>query len=242
MWCERSVLATRGSSAPATGRILCYHSVGTPSWGVNDVSPARFRHQLELALSLGYRFVPAAKIAGGGGGPRDLAVSFDDGLASVADNAAPVLTALRIPWTLFVVSNWADGKHGFGDGVMLGWRQIERLAAAGAAIGSHSVSHADFGRLTAEQALIELCDSRDTIAARLGIAPQAFAIPLGQTVNWTEAAGRAAKLAGYDQIYAQTERRRPPGTVPRTFITCFDNARIYAAALRGAFDGWEEWL
>jgi hypothetical protein len=36
--------------------------------------------------------------------------------------------------------------------------------------------------------------------------------------------------------------RRPPGTVPRTFITRFDNDRLFRAALGGAFDRWEEWM
>ena len=68
LYAERSLLSVRGDArARPTGRILCYHSVGTPAWGVNDVSPARFRRQLESALRRGYRFVPAREIALTGG-------------------------------------------------------------------------------------------------------------------------------------------------------------------------------
>src|SRR5579859_3792647 len=141
MCCERALLAAvPRSRTAASGRILCYHSVGTPAWGVNDVSPARFRRHLERPLVAGYRFVPADAIACGGGQPGELAITFDDGLQSVATNAAPVLAELGIPWSLFVVSDWADGKHQFGPHTMLGWRQLARLAERGVVIGSHSAS------------------------------------------------------------------------------------------------------
>ena len=68
MRCERTLLAGLGRNRARTrGRILCYHSVGTPQWGVNDVSPTQFRRHLELALAAGYRFVRAEEIAHSGG-------------------------------------------------------------------------------------------------------------------------------------------------------------------------------
>src|SRR5215218_1530937 len=90
------------------------------------------------------RIVPASEIARTGGGPNDLALTFDDGLMSVATTAAPILAEYGVPWSMFVVSNWADGLHTWDQDVLLGWREIERLAAAGAEIGSHSASHPDF--------------------------------------------------------------------------------------------------
>ena len=61
------------------------------AWGVNDVSPAQFRRQIELALREGYRFVAASEIGRTGGSPRDLAITFDDGLKSTLTIAAPIL-------------------------------------------------------------------------------------------------------------------------------------------------------
>lgn len=243
MCCERAALSLAGERRPARSRILCYHGVGTPSWGVNDVSPARFRSQLETAIRAGYHFVPAELIASGDDiDERRLAITFDDGLASVAEYAAPVLEDLGIPWTLAVVTDWADGQHEFGDGVMLNWAEIERLAERGATIASHSVSHQDFGLIDAPHAEAELFESRITIASRIGITPSAFAIPLGQTKNWNSTAQEAAIRAGYLTVYAQSEERRHAGTVGRTFVTRFDSPRIFRAALAGAFDRWEEWV
>ncbi|MCZ2982754.1 polysaccharide deacetylase family protein, partial [Acinetobacter baumannii] len=81
-----------------------------------------------------------------------------------------------IPWTLFVVSGWLD-RPGTGPGGVLSWREVEALASAGAEIGSHSVTHPDFGRISPERAAEELEGSRRSIAARLGLRPESFAIP-----------------------------------------------------------------
>jgi peptidoglycan/xylan/chitin deacetylase (PgdA/CDA1 family) len=224
------------------GRILCYHAVGTSAWGVNDVSAGDLRRHIQTALALGFRFVPADDIHRTGGAPRDLAITFDDGLASVARNATPVLQEFHVPWTMFVVTDWADGRHAFGPNVFLGWREIERLAARGSAIGSHSVSHPNFGRISRMQAEDELGRSRRTIEERLGVATTQFAIPFGQSRDWPPAAQAVARATGYTAVYAQSERRRPPGTVARTFVTRFDDDRLFRAALNGAFDAWEEWF
>jgi peptidoglycan/xylan/chitin deacetylase (PgdA/CDA1 family) len=246
MQIERSVLATRsaiGAPRPRpNGRILCYHSVGTPAWGVNDVHPQNLRRHIEAALALGYRFVATDEIRRTGGTPRDLAITFDDGLLSVAAYAAPILRDLQVPWTLFVVTAWADGKHGFGDGVLMGWSEIESLAAQGATIGSHSVTHRNLRFLEPGEVASELFESRRTILDRTGITATTFAIPFGQSRDWPTGASAVARSAGYEAIYAQSEHTRPPETMARTFISRFDDERVFRAALRGAFDYWEEWL
>jgi peptidoglycan/xylan/chitin deacetylase (PgdA/CDA1 family) len=214
--------------------------VGTPEWNVNDVSPDRFRKHLLTALSLGYRFRTAEELAHGGG-DKDLAITFDDGLASVGQHAASLLKELAIPYTLFIVTDWADGRQSFGPDLFLGWREIEKLVADGATIGSHSVSHPNFAQISLEEAQHQLEESARIIESRLGIKPSMFAIPMGQSKDWSPANQEQATADGYKTIFAQSERRHPPGTIARTFITRFDEDKLFRAALRGAFDNWEEW-
>lgn len=242
MAAERNVLARLPSrDGEAESRILCYHSVGTPAWGVNDVPPALFRRHIELALEAGYTFAPARSIANGTAPSRSLAITFDDGLTTVATQAAPILRDYAIPWSLYVVSDWASGQHRFESGAILGWHELEAVAAAGASIGSHSVTHPNFGRLDSQRLPHELSESREEIRRALGITVDEFAIPFGQSGNWSEEAMATARDAGYTVVYAQSEGRRPLGTVARTFITRFDTPIIFKAALRGRFDEWEEW-
>jgi peptidoglycan/xylan/chitin deacetylase (PgdA/CDA1 family) len=209
---------------------------------VNDVSPRDFRRHIELSLAAGKRFVPASEIARTGGEPNDLAITFDDGLRSVLTNGVPILKQYNIPWSLYIVTDWCDQLHPWGEGVMLSWREVEAIVVAGGEIGSHSVTHPDFGVLEPNLIEDELGESKRMIEDRLGSAPQTFAIPLGQSKNWTETAARAAATVGYSTIFAQAEETRPPNTVPRTFVTKFDGERVFRALLKGAFDHWEEWV
>lgn len=243
MLAERAFLASTGPrNILPEGRILCYHAVGTPQWGINDVPPARFRLQVQGALECGARFISASSIARGDGGPNDLAITFDDGLLSVLQNAAPVLSELGIPWTVFLVAGWADGQHRIGPDLVMDWAAIEKAAAMGATIGSHSMTHSNFARLCAEAAAWELEESRRLIQSRIGIDTREFAIPFGQSHDWNGAQTRAAYAAGYHTVFAQSQERRPAGTVGRTFITGLDDTRIFRAALQGRFDAWEEWM
>jgi peptidoglycan/xylan/chitin deacetylase (PgdA/CDA1 family) len=246
MYCERHWLATtanaRAVNARTTGRILCYHSVGQSASGVNDVGPEQFRRQIEMALHLGFRFVSPTHIAQTGGDPRELAITFDDGWTSVLRKAAPILRDYNIPWLLFVVTSWSDQKSNWAKEHILPWLDIERLMAEGAQIGSHSVTHPDFAQIEEARMIDELGGSRETIRQRLGLAPTAFAIPYGQSMNWPLTADRAARNTGYDTVYAQAEDTRPSNTLPRTFVTRFDGDRIFRALLSGAYDRWEEWV
>ena len=208
MYCERQWLATK-TRARATGRILCYHSIGQAAAGVNDVKAEQFCRHIDLAFRLGFRFVPAEQIARNGSTPMDLAITFDDGWTSVLSEAAPILRDYGIPWLVFVVSSWSDHQSAWAKEFILPWRQIEHLMANGVQIGGHSATHPDFGSIGRAQMTGELYGSRETIQRRLGFAPTNFAIPLGQSMNWPPIAGEIAREAGYEFIYAQAEETRP---------------------------------
>ncbi|GMA24875.1 hypothetical protein GCM10025864_26340 [Luteimicrobium album] len=241
---ERHTLATVGHRRERPGgRILCYHSVGQHAvWGVNDVGAARFREQLERALGAGYRFVDATSIAVGGGGRKELALTFDDCPRSVLTTAAPILAEYGLPFSLFVVSDWSEGTAGPGDEAVLSWDDVVHVAELGGEIGNHSATHPDFATIGAGEAADEIGRASELIERRTGIAATSFAIPFGQSGNWPEHAARAAQELGYDVVYAQGEETRPPGTVARSFVTTFDRPRIWDALLEGRYDRWEEWF
>ncbi|MGI5125249.1 polysaccharide deacetylase family protein [Pseudonocardia sp. CA-107938] len=242
---ERQAIARTTKKTTPTSRILCYHTVGMPKMGINDVSLRRMEAQLAAAKDAGYRFVPARELADVDqavpvAGDMRLALTFDDGFRSILTTVAPLLRDLDIPWTAFVVSGFADGRKGHED--FLDWAEIEKLAGDGVTIASHSVTHPNFSTLTPRQIVDEIQQSRIALRERIGIETTEFAIPFGQSGNWPVEAQSAAIEAGYDTVYAQSVERRSPGTVARTFVTKFDDDRIFRAALAGAFDRWEEWF
>ncbi len=228
-----------GRGVDKRGRILAYHSIGTPQWGFNDVSPRDFERHLQVAIDDGWSFATPAEVLADPDKPQ-LALTFDDGVASVLTNGVPVLRHHGIPATAFIVTGWADGRHRLGHECVLDWPGVRSLHEAGITIGSHSVTHPDFGRLTPAAAQRELEVSLEQLHRMLGIQTDEFAIPLGQSRNWTQAAGHAAADAGYRTVYAQAVNTRPAGTVPRTFITRIDRPLLFRAALAGIFDDWEE--
>ena len=233
--------ATRGNGEARRGRILAYHSIGTPQWGVNDVRPADFQRHLQIAVDDGWTFATPAEVIAEPDKPQ-LALTFDDGLTSVLANALPVLRHHGVPATAFVVTGWADGRSPrWARSLVLGWRGLSALQNGGVRLASHSVTHRDFSGLPVGEMHRELETSRDRLAAVLGVETDEFAIPYGQSGNWTAAASRAAADVGYTMIYAQCVDRRPAGTIPRTFITRIDHPLLFRSALAGAYDGWEEW-
>jgi peptidoglycan/xylan/chitin deacetylase (PgdA/CDA1 family) len=239
---DRWALAARAAArhAPAKrGRILAYHSIGTAAWGVNDVSPRDFERHLQLAVDDGWSFTTPAQVLAEPDRPL-LAITFDDGVASVLTQAVPVLRHHGVPATAFVVTGWADGHHADGYAYVLDWTGIHALRASGVTVASHSVTHPDFGKLAPAQARQELAESRNRLS-RMGVDTDEFAIPFGQSANWTAAARAAAAEVGYTKVYAQAVHTRPEGTIPRTFITRIDRPAVFRAALAGAFDDWEEW-
>ena len=239
---ERWALAARPPSGAkaSRGRILAYHSIGTPAWGVNDVRPADFERHLQIAVDEGWTFATIDQVLAE---PehKQLALTFDDGATTTLTRAAPVLRHHGIPATAFVVTGWADGGHPDGFDHVLDWSGLERLQAAGMTLHSHSVTHPDFGQLGADRTERELTGSRERLRTAMGIDSTDFAIPFGQSRNWTDAATDAAHAAGYTRIWAQSVDTRPAGTLPRTFVTRIDRPRIFRAALAGAYDAWEEW-
>jgi peptidoglycan/xylan/chitin deacetylase (PgdA/CDA1 family) len=242
---ERSFLATRSrvtsGRAPAKrGRILAYHSIGTPQWGVNDVSPRDFERHLQIAVDEGWSFATPAEVLAEPDKPQ-LALTFDDGLVSVLTHAVPVLRHHGVPATAFVVTGWADQAPPGMERLVLDWPGVTALGDGGLTLASHSVTHPDFGTLEPGEARRELEESRERMRRMLGVETAEFAIPLGQSRNWTDAAGQAAAGAGYAAVYAQSVNTRPAGTIPRTFITRIDRPMLFRAALAGAYDNWEEW-
>jgi peptidoglycan/xylan/chitin deacetylase (PgdA/CDA1 family) len=242
MMSGRWALARRASDrgpAQRRGRILAYHSVGTRRWGVNDVTRRAFERHLQLAVDDGWTFATPAQVLADPDRPQ-LALTFDDGVSSVLTNALPVLRHHGVPATAFIVTGWADGQDRFVEPYVLDWHGVRALQEAGVTLASHSVTHPDFGRLTGAEARRELEVSRERLRLMTGVDSDEFALPFGQSRNWTEAAGQAALDVGYRTLYAQAVNTRPAGTVPRTFVTRVDRPRLFRAALSGAYDDWEE--
>ncbi len=149
--------------------------------------------------SEGFRFVsldrllspPASAHAHG-----EIALTFDDGYASMYTVLLPVLTTLRVPFTVYVTSG-ALGKPGY-----LTRPQLILLAASGphVAIGSHSVTHPKFRFLSEAAARRELTESREALSALVFREVSHFAFPHGGPNAVCRRDIALARGAGYQSV------------------------------------------
>ena len=103
------------------GLVLCYHNVvpahaGKFGESSLHLSSDRFERQM-LWLSAHYSVLPLGDFVGrliAGESMRSIAaVTFDDGYAGVFEHAVPILNALAIPATVFVVAGAVGRSSGF---------------------------------------------------------------------------------------------------------------------------------
>lgn len=266
------------ASAPLTSRpgpsdsraacILMYHRIAripfvdrrTDDWNVHpDVFDHHMRTLREAAEPVALHAL-AAKLRE----PRDtdsarplVCVTFDDGYASVCEQALPVLERYAIPATFFIPTafvnaiepmpfdGWGQRHHADVDADLwrpLGWRDLERaLRTPLVSIGSHSHRHLHGRECSASQLAEEAERSRDMLRSRLG-AEQArtYAYPYGCSrlgdvpVEYEE----AVRAADYDLAVttdlglATTEDN--PLRLPRIEAHQVDTPSMLRAKIRGA--------
>lgn len=101
-----------------------------------------------------------------------VSITFDDGLTSQYDNAAPVLAADGLPATFYLISN------NVGSGGYMSVSQAAALQARGHEIGSHSATHANLPSLSASALTDELAGSKAALEANFGTI-RSLAYPFG---------------------------------------------------------------
>ena len=108
-----------------------------------------------------------------------VSLTFDDGLASVMDNAIPALNAKGFRSTQYIPTGTLES----GDPALMSPTQVAALAAAGHEIGSHSVSHLGLLGMTTDQIKSEVAASQAKLQAAIGggAVVDDFAYPYGDS-------------------------------------------------------------
>ncbi len=164
--------------------VITFHGVDA-SGSVLSVAPQTLRDLVAGIRASGHEIVPLRALLASSA-PNRVALSFDDGLASVAEMALPVLRAEGAQATLFLTTGHVGGQNDWAGQPswapkfpMLTWAQVEQLAAAGWEIQSHSVRHLDLRTLSDAALEQELCGASDEIEQRVGRRPDQIAFPYG---------------------------------------------------------------
>jgi len=184
--------------------VLTYHAVEAGPTPV-CVEPALFAQHLDCIVAAGFQTVTVSALAGalGRGDPLDglVAITFDDGFASVTDAAWPLLAERGLTATVFCIagylgreSDWPTQSRAAPRRALAGPEELAAIAEAGVEIGSHGLTHAPLD--TDDPALLEreLLESRRSLEDALGVTVRTLAWPYGVRSHSAE---RAAREAGY---------------------------------------------
>lgn len=210
--------------------VLCYHSV-EPGWESSlAVEPEAFASQAAW-LRRNRRVLPIAEAIGRLDAswrlPRgEVALTFDDGFAALYDHVLPVLTRLGLPATVFLVAetltpagrpvDWVDDP-GSAPPTTLTLDHVLEMQDAGVDFQSHSWAHRDLTRLSEQECVADLRDSRELLSELLGRPVPLLCYPRGLH---DEKVRRAAAQAGYTHAFALPVGPEEPGpyAVPRVGI------------------------
>ena len=257
-----------GSRSENAFGILMYHRVShvrpgdaEPTW---NVTPERFRAQMEGLLARGYRVWPLQSVIqhardGTTIPAKTAVVTFDDGYRNVYRNAWPVLKELNIPATIFVATafvdttsvvpfdRWGMRWHAQTPPEVwqtVTWAQCREMESSGVVeIGSHSHTHVDFrGRV--ENMRDDLLISLTILREQLGRSEFTFSFPYGgRRLGYAgEALMNVARESGaLCALTTETELANPasgPFGWGRLEAVQGDDASTIAAKL----EGWYNWM
>jgi peptidoglycan/xylan/chitin deacetylase (PgdA/CDA1 family) len=172
-----------------TALILAYHAV-EPGPPPLCIEPELFESHAAAIAASGAMLLTVSEVAAAlqtGGLPESaVAITFDDGCASVAERAAPILAARGLRGTVFCVAGRLGGLNDWP--TQPPWAPRLRLADAGALaalasdgweIGSHGLGHAPLDRVDPPTARREVVESREQLEEKIGAAVSSFAWPYG---------------------------------------------------------------
>ncbi|MBI2465448.1 polysaccharide deacetylase family protein [Candidatus Shapirobacteria bacterium] len=171
--------------------ILCYHSVGGPSWDYN-VKLNDFKDQIDYLLTL-YQPTTLDKIITATA--PSFVLTFDDGYKSIFKIHEFLKTENIYP-TLFLLSDKKNLNHQEIDNniSLLKNHQVRKLIASGWKIGSHGSQHQDYWQLKPNEISSEIVKSKSDLEKRFGVPISCFSYPKGR---YSPAIIDAVKNAGY---------------------------------------------
>jgi peptidoglycan/xylan/chitin deacetylase (PgdA/CDA1 family) len=169
--------------------LLVYHDVRDGPRPL-CVSPSLFAEHLDVLADCAANVVTVSQLARalrqGRLRDRTVCLTFDDGFASVVDEAAPRLAERGFAATVFCVAGHLGGLNDWPS--QPAW--VERrplasagrlggLAAAGIEIGAHGFDHARLDRADGKVLRREVSDARVAIEQSVGSPVRSFAYPYG---------------------------------------------------------------
>lgn len=173
--------------------VLMYHQIdepppsGTPLRGL-VVSPGAFARQMGLLKMLGYQGLSMHDLEPYLNGEKHgkvVGITFDDGYLNNLHNALPILKRYGLTATCYAVSSMMGGTNSWDSGLITekplmttaDWRT---WLASGMDVGSHTRTHVDLTKLSTDQAMAQIANSKKELQNALGYEVRHFCYPYGR--------------------------------------------------------------
>jgi len=192
--CAVALAATLvAGAARADAVAFIYHRFGEDALPTTNVTLAQFDAHLALLARERFEVLPLDRIVAllrdsKPLPPKTVAITIDDGFASVYSEAYPRLKARGFPFTVFVNTDAIDkGLAGY-----LTWPQVKEMARNGARFANHTATHervwqrrrGETARQWADRVRADVVRAQQRLQAELGPdtneAPRLFAYPYGE--------------------------------------------------------------
>jgi peptidoglycan/xylan/chitin deacetylase (PgdA/CDA1 family) len=189
--------------------ILMYHALTparTPAFARWTITSERFEGHLDYLHRSGYHAVTVGELTAIRSGQipepghRLVALTFDDAYVDFHTTALPLLAKYRMTATLFVPAGYVGGYsewmhlEGEANRPLLSWAALVEIAGCGIEIGSHSHTHPELDRLSAEGLAAETIRPKALLEDKIGKPVNSFAYPFGR---FNRPARDAVAVAGY---------------------------------------------
>lgn len=233
-----SLSSLLSSGNPPRGkRVLLYHAIGKKvaddSNGLCTVSTEDFKQQIKLLNDLNlFQFTSMEKPVSAEA--RELSITFDDGYLDNLKIAAPLLCSLKIPFTVFVISDFVKQKKT----EYLTPVDLKELSTMpGVTIGSHGRTHIPFTQLAEQDLKKELTESKAYLEDIIQKPVQTISYPHGKT---SLSIATHLKEAGYStagcSLFGVNREEINPYFIKRTSILSSDNAKTVEQKVFGHWD------
>jgi len=233
----------------ARALILTYHAVEAGRSPL-CIDPALFEAHADVIAVSGARSLTIRELAdalrAGALDGNTVAITFDDGFASVTESAMPVMEERGLTGTVFCVaghlggrSDWPSARADTYRSRLADAHTLRQLAEAGFEIGSHGMEHAPLTHASALVLERELADSRRVLEATVGAEVASYAYPYGAM---PDAPGRMLVAATYDAacttLFGRVSDGSDPHALPRIDAHYLRRPELLRRALEGRLGGY----
>ncbi len=168
--------------AKGSASVLMYHRFGEAEFPSTNITLEQFDAHLNAIQDGNYAVLPLSELVDKLKANEDLpdkalAITIDDGYASIFHEAYPRFKKAGIPFTIFISTDPIDrgyDKH-------LSWKQIREMAKDPlVTIGAHTASHMHMAAASEARMGDEMARSLQRFEKEIGYRPDIFAYPYGE--------------------------------------------------------------